>query len=117
MTVDPGSLTEEQIAFQILLHAGNARSSVIAAVREYRVGNVDGYHAQIKQAEESLLKAHEVHSEFLQRDASGHKPEHVVLLMHAEDQLMAAQAMKDLVVELIKLFDDIKARDSNHEHE
>ena len=115
MREQAGSLTEEQFAFQILLHSGNARSHVITALREYRAGNVDGYREQIKQAEENLLKAHEIHGEFLQRDASGHKPEHVVLLMHAEDQLMAAQTMKDLVIELIKLIDEIKAGDSAHE--
>lgn len=115
MTEEMCPLTEEQIAFQILLHSGNARSHVMAALRAYRAGRVEECRAQIKQAEESLLQAHENHSRFLQREASGYKPEHVVLLMHAEDQLMAAQTMKDLVIELIGIIDSIKAGDAGHE--
>lgn len=106
------NLTDEQIAFQILLHSGNARSSALTALREYRHGNLQGCRARLEEAEQSLLAAHETHSRLLQRHAEGEQAQHVILLMHAEDQLMAALTIKDLVQELVQVFETLKARDS-----
>lgn len=97
-------LTSEQINFQLILHSGNARSKIIQSLREYRTGKTEEAEALIKQAEEDLAVAHDVHFQLVQKEASGEKVEFSMLFMHSEDHLMSTLTMKELVVELLEIF-------------
>ena len=72
-------------------------------------GNIELAKAKIKEGEESFNGGHTAHGELIQKEASG---EHVVptlLLMHAEDQLMSAETIKVMALEIIKLNEKIAA--------
>lgn len=97
-------LTEEQINFQLILYSGNARSKVIQSLREYKAGNVKESESLLKQAEDDLSVAHDVHFQLVQKEARGEKIEFSMLFMHSEDHLMSTLTMKELVVELLELF-------------
>ncbi|OQO98744.1 PTS lactose/cellobiose transporter subunit IIA [Geobacillus sp. 44C] len=102
--VDIQQLTNEQIAFQLILHSGNARSKIIQSLREYRVGNKEVADQLLKGAEEDLSLAHDIHFQMIQKEAGGQNTEITLLLMHAEDHLMSTLSMKELVKEMIELF-------------
>jgi cellobiose PTS system EIIA component len=98
------NLTSEQINFQLILHSGNARSKVIQSLREYREGNVVESEALIKDAEQDLAVAHDIHFKLVQKEAKGEKVEFSMLFMHSEDHLMSTITMKELVKELLDIF-------------
>jgi cellobiose PTS system EIIA component len=102
--IDLQQLTNEQIAFQLILHSGNARSKVIQSLREYRAGNKEVASKLLKEAEADLSLAHDIHFQMVQKEASGQNTEFTLLLMHAEDHLMSTLSMKELVKEMLELF-------------
>lgn len=98
------TLTSEQINFQLILYSGNARSKIIQSLREYREGNIEGSEALLKESEQELAVAHDVHFQLVQKEAQGEKIDFSMLFMHAEDHLMSTITMKELVVELLEIF-------------
>ncbi|WP_027407972.1 PTS lactose/cellobiose transporter subunit IIA [Anoxybacteroides tepidamans] len=97
-------LTEEQISFQLILHSGNARSKIIESVRKYRERQIEEAERLLKEAEQDLSVAHQIHFQLVQEEANGKQPAFSLLMMHAEDHLMSTLSMKELVKELLELF-------------
>ena len=58
----------------------------------------------IAEGDACYTRGHQVHASLIQQEASGEKVEVVLLLMHAEDQLMAAETTKLLATKLINLY-------------
>ncbi len=98
------NLTDEQISFQLILHSGNARSSIIQSLRAYKEGNKEEADALIAKAEQDLSAAHDIHFQMIQKESGGEEAAFSLLLMHAEDHLMSILTMKELVKELLDLF-------------
>lgn len=96
--------TDEQISFQLILHSGNARSNIIQSIRAYKDGRTDESGTFLTKAEEELRKAHDIHFQMIQKEAGGAKTDVSLLFMHAEDHLMSALSMKELVKEMLDLF-------------
>ncbi|WP_373897906.1 PTS lactose/cellobiose transporter subunit IIA [Haloimpatiens sp. FM7315] len=93
----------EQIAFQIISYAGEAKSLLFEALKDAREENFILAEDKVKQAESSILKAHESHFSLIQKEASGDKVQVSLLLMHAEDQLITVETIKSLTLELIEM--------------
>lgn len=55
-----------------------------------------------------MLEGHHAHSGLIQNEANGKKLEFSLIIMHAEDQLMSAETIKDLAIELIEMNKEIK---------
>ena len=58
----------------------------------------------IAEGDACYTRGHQVHASLIQQEANGEKVEVVLLLMHAEDQLMAAETTKLLATKLINLY-------------
>ncbi|MDR0125134.1 MULTISPECIES: PTS lactose/cellobiose transporter subunit IIA [Bacillus] len=101
-------LTEEQISFQLILHSGNARSKIIQSLKVFRNNQTEEAFELFKQAEDDLSQAHEIHFQMIQKEAGGEKTNFSLLLMHAEDHLMSTMTMKELVGELLLIFQSMK---------
>ncbi|KAF1677691.1 MULTISPECIES: PTS lactose/cellobiose transporter subunit IIA [Bacillus] len=99
------NLTDEQISFQLILHSGNARSCVVQSLRAYKEGNKEEADALISKADEDLSAAHDIHFQMIQKESGGEAAAFSLLLMHAEDHLMSTLTMKELVKELLDLFE------------
>ncbi|MCY8317143.1 PTS lactose/cellobiose transporter subunit IIA [Bacillus vallismortis] len=97
-------LTDEQISCQLILHSGNARSSIIQSLRAYKEGNKEEADALITKADQDLSAAHDIHFQMIQKESGGDAAAFSLLLMHAEDHLMSTLTMKELVKELLDLF-------------
>lgn len=100
-------MTEELqlVSFNIILHAGNARSSSFEAIALAKQGDITGAEAKLKEADAAFLEAHHAQTSLLQREASGEANEVNVLLIHAQDHLMTAMTVKELAIEMIDMID------------
>ncbi len=91
----------ELIAFNIIASVGTARSCYIEAIQLAKQGDFDGAFSLIKEGEEAFIMGHHAHAELIQKEASGESTPVNLLLMHAEDQLMSAEAFRMISEEFI----------------
>ncbi|WP_047982737.1 PTS lactose/cellobiose transporter subunit IIA [Ornithinibacillus contaminans] len=93
-----------EIAFQIILYAGNGRSSAMEAIQEAKEGNFEEADRKIEEAGEELSKAHGFQTKLLQEEASGEGTNVNVILIHSQDHLMTAMTVRDLAIEIIEIY-------------
>lgn len=94
----------EQISFEIISNVGTARSCFIKAIQEARLKKFIDAQTLISEGERYFLKGHAAHSQLIQAESRGECTEINLLLIHAEDQLMAAESFKILCKEFLKLY-------------
>lgn len=94
----------EMICFEIISAVGTAKSLFMEALQEAKTGNYEQAEAYIKEGEETYLMGHRAHAKLIQQEASGESVQVTILLMHAEDQLMATDTIKILALEFIELY-------------
>ncbi|GAA0419301.1 PTS lichenan transporter subunit IIA [Virgibacillus salarius] len=92
------------IAFQIILHAGNGKSNVMEAIQEAKIGNFTLADELVEQAGEELGKAHEYQTQLLQQEAKGEENVINVMLIHSQDHLMTSMTVRDLAIEIIEIY-------------
>lgn len=95
----------EEVVFNIILHAGDARSHAFEALRYAREQKFEAAAGSMAQAKKKLIDAHHIQTHLLQREAAGKKQEFSLLLVHAQDHLMTAMLAKDLIEEMIALLE------------
>ena len=93
----------ELICFQIISAVGMARGSYIEAIDLAEQGKCDEAEAKIKAGDEFFTGGHSAHAQLIQKEANGENTEVVLLLVHAEDQLMSAESFKILAEKFIGL--------------
>ena len=94
----------ELVCFKIISAVGEAKSDYILAIEEAEKGNFERAEELIAEGDACYTRGHQVNASLIQQEASGEKVEVVLLLMHAEDQLMAAETTKLLATKLINLY-------------
>lgn len=97
----------EMAAFQIIAAVGTARSLYIEAIDLASEGNFDEARAKIKEGEEAFNGGHQAHGELLTKFANGELPPMDILMTHAEDQLMSAEAFGILASKFITLYEKL----------
>ncbi len=97
----------EMTCFQIISAVGTARSLYVEAIQEAKNGNFEKAREMIKEGEQTATGGHHAHMDMIQKEASGEKVETGLLLMHAEDQLMAAETIKIMAEEIIALYEKL----------
>lgn len=99
----------ELIAFQIISNVGAARSSYLEAISAARAGDYERAKKLILKGDEDFLAGHKAHQQLLTDEAGGGTaPNMNLLLTHAEDQLMSAEAFKILAKEFINVYQKIE---------
>lgn len=98
----------ELISFQIISAVGTARSMYIEAIQKAKEGKIEEAHALLKEGEEIFTQGHTAHAELIQKEANGETNQITLLLMHAEDQLMSAEAFNIIAKEFIDLYTIVK---------
>lgn len=93
----------ELVSFKIISAVGTAKSMYIEAMKIAEKGDFDLASQKIKEGESIFIEGHTAHGELIQKEASGETVVPNILLMHAEDQLMAAETIKIMALEIIKL--------------
>jgi len=97
-------LDMDTIGFQIISNVGMAKSLVMEALYAAREGDYAAAEAKIEESRQYFLEGHKVHSSLIQKEASGEKLQISLILMHAEDQLMSAETISELVKEMIEIY-------------
>ena len=97
----------EMVCFQIISAVGTARSCYVEAIQEAKAGNIERARALIKEGDEAGIQGHHAHMGMIQQEASGESVKTGLLLMHAEDQLMASETIKIMAEEFIDLYEKL----------
>ncbi|MGG2094539.1 PTS lactose/cellobiose transporter subunit IIA [Bacillus sp. S13(2024)] len=96
--------TLETIAFHLILHGGNARSSAMEAIQFAKQGKISEADEKLQEAGSELKEAHRLQTTLIQQEAGGEKVELSLLFVHAQDHLMNAITIKDLASEFVDLY-------------
>lgn len=94
----------ELVSFTIIACAGTARSLYIEAIRQAKVQAFIEADSLMDEGEKMFIEGHAAHVKLIQEEADGHKSEYALLLVHAEDQLMSAEAFGILAREFIDIY-------------
>lgn len=99
----------ELISFQIISKVGMAKSNYIEAMKYAQQDQFEQARQKIQEGDNQFNEGHLAHGELIQKEAAGTKVTPTILLMHAEDQLMAAETIKIMALEIIKMAQKIAA--------
>lgn len=94
----------ELASFSIIAAVGSARSSYIEAMHRAREGKFDEAEQLIHEGNEEFGKGHDAHMALIQKEASGQETKMMLILTHAEDQLMSAEGFRIVAEEFIDLY-------------
>lgn len=98
----------ETICFELISKVGFARSSYIEAIQCAKEGKTKECQELVDIGNEAFSEGHKVHSKMIQQEASGKSVKVNVILLHAEDLLMSAEAFKILSSEFIDVYHTIR---------
>ncbi len=97
----------ELVSFQIISAVGTARSMYVEGIQLAKEGKITEARELVVEGEKVFVEGHHAHAGLVQQEANGEKVEFQLLLMHAEDQLMSAEAFKIIATEFIDLYEII----------
>lgn len=91
----------EMTCFEIISNVGMARGSYIEAIDLATEGRFEEAEAKIEEGNTFFAKGHDAHTDLVQKEAAGERTEIILILVHAEDQLMSAESFKILAEKFI----------------
>lgn len=90
--------------FQIISAAGVAKSDFVEAISQIKNGDVSRAMELVKEGEKSYVQGHDAHTGLLALKEGAESISSLVLVMHAEDQLMAAELYKTMFMEFKSVY-------------
>lgn len=94
----------ETVIFGLITNSGEAKSLSMEALKAAKDEDYTLASNLIKEAEEKLSEAHKLQTQLIQAEAGGEELTINILLIHAQDHLMNAITVKDLVHEMIDMY-------------
>lgn len=94
-------------SFEIISNVGSARSYYIEAIAFAKKYDFDSAEKSMREGINAFNIGHKVHSDLISSEATGEKTPFSLILMHAEDQLMSAEAFKIIATEFIDLYKNL----------
>lgn len=94
-----------EISCQIIAFAGDGKSYALEAIDNAERGDIDGAYEALKKCDESILKAHEIHTSLLVKEAQDPGCiQATMMLIHASNHLSNAEVSRDLVEHFINIY-------------
>ena len=93
-------------AMGIITYAGMAKSSYMEALGFAKQEKFSESDDKLKEGSRYIVESHHIHADLLQKEMSPEEPQISLLMAHAEDQLMGAEMLKLVIMELIELHKD-----------
>jgi PTS system cellobiose-specific IIA component len=94
-----------EMSFQLILHAGNARSLGMKAISLARAGNFEDAEKLMKEAEKEQKEAHLVQTQMLTSEEEGAETKpNMLLVVHALDHVTAGSMSIDWAYEMINIY-------------
>ncbi|MDH6364327.1 PTS system cellobiose-specific IIA component [Enterococcus sp. PF1-24] len=91
----------EEVIMEIILNAGNARSKSLLAIKEAQKGAYEKADELLNEAKIAANLAHKSQTALITEEVSGNTQVVSLLMVHAQDHLMTALAVRDLAIEMI----------------
>ena len=97
---------EQQIVGMISA-AGDSKAKAFEALKKVKESKYDEARALFQEAREIDLEAHKIQTQLITAEMSGgeNKPEVGLLMVHAQDHYMTSQLARDLIEEMINVFE------------
>lgn len=86
-----------QVAMQIILHAGDARTLAMKAMDLASEADFEQFEELMKQAKDEIVQAHRIHTGVLQNAIAEEENEYTILFAHAQDTLMSVNTEINLI--------------------
>ncbi len=97
----------EQQIVGIISAAGDSKAKAFEALRNVKEGRYDEARALLDEARKIDLEAHKIQTQLITAEMSGgeNRPEIGLLMVHAQDHYMTSQLARDLIGEMIDVFE------------
>lgn len=92
------------VAFEIILHSGDARTIIHEAFASMRNGAFEASENQLEKANEKILEAHKSQTQLLKEYAGGKKIDMEIIMVHAQDHLMTTMTLLEVAKEMSYLY-------------
>lgn len=96
-----------ETSFELILHAGNSKSSSMEAIELARQGEIEEADFKMNEAHEELVMAHKIQTKQLAKTVKVDTMQPSMLLVHAQDHLQGAQTQLELAKEIINLYEQV----------
>lgn len=93
--------------FHIISHGGDAKAIAYEALELAYNGDFDLANKKIEEANQTLTKAHNTQTRLIQAEINGDKVEMSLLMVHAQDHLMAAISEMSLIEQMIRILNRV----------
>ena len=97
----------EQKIVGMISSAGDSKAKAFEALKMVRESRYEDAKKLLAEAREIDLAAHKIQTELITAEMSGgeDKPEIGLLMVHAQDHYMTSQLARDLIEEMINVFE------------
>lgn len=99
-----------EIAFQIIVHAGESRSLSSEAIDKAENYEFDEAEELLGKANEEFLKCHKIQTDMLTSESNGQKNEINIMFIHAQDHLTMATLTMENAKRFIKLYKKMEGK-------
>lgn len=89
----------------LISSSGESRAKAFEALQAVRKRNYESAHILLEESQQLDVEAHNIQTKMIQEELGGEKVEVSLLMAHAQDHYMTAQLLRDLVEELIDIFE------------
>ena len=98
----------EKVIVGMISSAGQSKAKAFEALKKIKTGEYDEARQLLEEARKADIEAHQIQTKLIQAEMSnsGDKPEVGLLMVHAQDHYMTSQLARDLIEELIDIFEE-----------
>lgn len=96
-------MKNEQMSFQLILHAGNAKSLAMEAMSAAQKNDFKISDRKISEASEELTIAHKAQYDLLAKYSNGEQIDVDILMVHAQDHISGAALIIEMAKEIVAL--------------
>ncbi|CEN27998.1 MAG: PTS cellobiose transporter subunit IIA [Lactococcus sp.] len=97
--------TLQVIAFELILHSGNARTLIHEAYDLMEANDFTGADKKLAEANDELVLSHHAQTALLQDYAKGEEIIIEIIMVHAQDHLMTTMTLKEVAERMKVLYE------------
>ncbi|WP_282708510.1 PTS lactose/cellobiose transporter subunit IIA [Ligilactobacillus sp. Marseille-Q7487] len=96
----------ERNVMVMISSAGQSKAKAFEALKMVKLGDYEKARKLLQESKDADLEAHKIQTKLIQEEiASGKNNEVNLLVVHAQDHYMTSQLARDLIEELINVFE------------
>ncbi|MBJ8349308.1 PTS lactose/cellobiose transporter subunit IIA [Streptococcus zalophi] len=103
-------IVADQMIMGLILNAGDAKQHIYQALKLAKEGLFEDSQKEVELADNALLEAHNLQTQFLAQEARGTKTDITALFVHSQDHLMTTITEINLIKEIIELRQELQTK-------